>query len=64
MIATFIVVSSIALAAAFTIAWLVKPGFRRQIESPKHNFHDQVQRFDQQCNAAATKSGADSDESE
>jgi len=49
MIAAFIVISSIVLAIAFTIAWIVKPGFREQIESPKYSFQDQVERYNHHC---------------
>ena len=49
MITAIIVISSVVLAAVFTIAWLANPGLRRQIEHPKHCFQDQVQNYDQQC---------------
>ena len=48
MIAAFIVISSIVLAVAFTIAWIVKPEFRKQVESPKYAFQDQVERYNRQ----------------
>jgi hypothetical protein len=49
-------------AAIFIVAWLVKPDFRRQIEHPKHEFQDQVQRYDQQCRAETRSAGVESDE--
>jgi hypothetical protein len=52
MITAIIVISSLVLAAAFTIAWLTNPALRRQIEHPKHCFQDQVQQYNQQCHDA------------
>jgi len=52
MITTIIVISSVLLAAIFTIAWLANPAFRRQIEQPKHCFQDQLQQYNQQCHDA------------
>jgi len=46
MITAIIVISSVALAVLFTIAWLTHPGLRRQIEHPKYSFQDQVQQYD------------------
>ena len=51
MITTVIIAVSLALAAAFSLAWLLMPGLRRQIEDPKHWFQDRVQRYDQACHA-------------
>ena len=50
MITTLIVGASLVLAAAFTLAWLLKPGLREQIEAPKHLFHEQVRQYDQGLN--------------
>ena len=49
MITAIIVISSLLLAAIFTVAWLTNPALRRQIELPKHSFQDQVQQYNQQC---------------
>jgi hypothetical protein len=64
MITTIIVGASLALAAAFALAWLLKPGLREQIEAPKHLFHDQVQQYDRSIETADRSSGGSSDESE
>jgi len=44
-----IVVSVVALAAAFTVAWLVRPDLRDRIERPKHGFLASLERYDRQC---------------
>ena len=63
MISILIVGLSVVFAAAFWLAYLLKPGLRQQIENPKHCFQNQVQHFDQQCHATDTKSnGANSHE--
>lgn len=49
MISAIIIVGSLVLAAAFSLAWLLRPGLRREIERPKHWFQDQVRRYDRQC---------------
>ena len=49
MITAFIVISSVVLGLIFTIAWLLRPGLRRQIESPKHHFQEQIRAYNQQC---------------
>ena len=64
MITTIIVVASLALAAAFTLAWLLKPSLREQIEAPKHLFHDRVRQYDESIEAPRSVSGGSSDESE
>ncbi len=64
MITTIIVVASLALAAAFTLAWLLKPSLRQQIEAPKHLFHDRVRQYDEFIETARSVSGGSSDESE
>jgi hypothetical protein len=46
VITAVIISASLALAAAFSLAWLLVPSLRRQIEDPKHWFQDQVQRYD------------------
>lgn len=69
MISAIIVGASLALAALFVAAWLVKPGFRREVEYPKHDFQDQLRRYDRQCCAERQRSpgtqdtGVESDES-
>ena len=64
MITTIIVVASLVLAAAFTLAWLLKPSVREEIEAPKHLFHDQVRQYDQGLETPRRLSGESSDESE
>ncbi len=49
MITAIIIAASLGLAAAFSLAWLLMPGLRRQIENPKHWFQEQAQRYDQAC---------------
>ncbi len=49
MITAFIVISSVILGLIFTLAWLLRPELRRQIESPKHNFQEQIRAYNQQC---------------
>lgn len=61
MITTIIVLGSLALAAAFTLAWLLKPGLREQIEAPKHLFHDQVRQYDQGLSNRRQTTGGTSD---
>lgn len=64
MVTTIIVGASLALAAAFTLAWLLKPGLREQIEAPKHLFQDQVRQYDQGLNDGRESPGGNSDASE
>lgn len=64
MITTIIVIASLALAAAFSLAWLLKPGLREQIEAPKHLFHDQVRQYDRSVQDARERSEGGSDEPE
>ena len=61
MITTIIVVASLALAVAFTLAWLLKPGLREQIEAPKHLFHDRVRQYDQGLKDDRESPGGNSD---
>jgi hypothetical protein len=49
VITTIIVVGSVALALAFSAAWLLHPALRRRIEDPKHWFAAQVRQHDQAC---------------
>ena len=46
MISTLIVVGALVLAAAFSLAWLLRPALRRQIEEPSHRFAAQAQQYD------------------
>lgn len=64
MITTIIVVASLALAAAFTLAWLLKPALREQIEAPKHLFQERVRQYDRGVEGAGNNSGGGSDEPE
>ena len=58
MIMTIIVVSSVVLAVAFTVAWLTIPGLRRRVEAPKHLFAEQIRQYDQQNTENDTTAGA------
>jgi hypothetical protein len=46
MITDLIVYLSIGLTAIFTIAWAARPDFREWIERPKHQFLENVRRYD------------------
>lgn len=46
MIADLVVWTSVALAAAFCVAWAASPAFRVRIERPKYTFLDAVRRYD------------------
>lgn len=63
MITAVIIVLSIALAAAFAVAWAFRPVFRQQVEHPKHSFREQVQAYDQYCELARKRLEAGADES-
>ena len=55
MITDVIVLSSLGLAAAFCLGWLVWPGMRAWIERPKYHFQANVRRYDRR------RSGEDDD---
>jgi len=61
MVTTIIVITSLALAAAFTLGWLLKPGLRAQIEAPKHFFQERVRQYDQGLENTGEQSGGDRD---
>jgi len=61
MVTTIIVVASLALAAAFTLGWLLKPSLRAQIEAPKHFFQDRVRQYDRGLENSGEQSGGDRD---
>jgi hypothetical protein len=46
VIASIIVFGSIAFAAGFCLAWLVRPEVRAWLETPKHRFQASVRRYD------------------
>ena len=46
MITDIIVYLSTGLAAAFVIAWALRPDFREWIERPKHQFLENVRRYE------------------
>ena len=46
MIATIIVLGSLALAAGFSLAWWLRPALRRQIEAPNRHFAAAARRYD------------------
>jgi hypothetical protein len=47
VIASIIVFGSVAFAAGFCLAWLVRPEVRAWLETPKHRFQASVRRYDQ-----------------
>ncbi len=47
MIATLIVLGALALAVAFSAAWLLRPALRRQIEAPSHRFAARARQYDE-----------------
>jgi len=63
IVTSIVVVASLILAAGFALAWLLAPGFRRQIEDPKRWFANQVQRYDQACFEPAERESEHPDES-
>ncbi|MCB1671034.1 MAG: hypothetical protein R3F41_08380 [Gammaproteobacteria bacterium] len=46
MISTVIVLLSVAMATGFSLAYLLRPDWRQQVEEPKHCFQQQLQRYD------------------
>ena len=46
MITAVVIIASLALVAAFLLAWAFHPALRRQIEEPKHSFGEQVRAYD------------------
>lgn len=64
MIATIVIGGSVALGVAFSAAWLVLPGLRREIERPKHWFADQARQYDRACHELSAQRAAASDESD
>jgi len=64
MITTIIVAASLALAVAFTLAWLLKPQLRAQIEAPKHLFQAQLRQYDRGLEDARDTSGGGADEAD
>jgi hypothetical protein len=49
VISAVVIMVSVALAGAFTLAWLLSRSLREAIERPKHSFQDQLRRYDRQC---------------
>ena len=45
--AAVIVVASVVLAVAFTVAWAVRPGLRAWIERPKHTLDRNLRAYDE-----------------
>ena len=60
MIADIIVIGALAFAAAFTLAWLMRPDLRAWIEKPKHRFQANVREYDRR-DACATPGGREDD---
>jgi len=48
MIFDAVVILSIVMSAAFTLAWLLRPDFRAWVEQPKHVFDAQLRQFDEE----------------
>ena len=48
MMAELVVFGTIALAAAFTLAWVIRGDLRQWLESPKHGFDQNVRRYDRE----------------
>lgn len=46
MMTDLIVFGSVALAAAFIVAWWLRPDLRAWIERPKYEFQDALQDYD------------------
>lgn len=57
MIANIIVFGSLALAAVFVAAWIVRPELRAWLERPKYQFHDAVQGYDRAQHAPTQPEG-------
>jgi hypothetical protein len=49
MISSIVIIGSLLLAALFIVAWVLRPGLRREIERPKHWFQDELRRYDREC---------------
>lgn len=47
MITDIIVISSLALTAAFVLGWFVSPSLRAWIERPKHHFQQALREYDE-----------------
>ena len=48
MISTLVVTITMLMAGCFTLVYLLRPAWRNRIEQPKHYFHEQLQRYDNQ----------------
>ncbi len=57
MIADIIVFGSLALAAVFVAAWIVRPELRAWLERPKYQFQDAVQGYDRAQHAPTQPEG-------
>jgi hypothetical protein len=51
VIATIIVVGSVALAGVFAAVWWLRPALRAQIEAPGQQFAAAARRYDKVCRA-------------
>ena len=45
--AAVIVIASVVLAVAFTIAWALRPGLRAWVERPKHTLARNLRAYDE-----------------
>jgi hypothetical protein len=59
MISAIVIVASLVLAAAFVLAYALRPGLRNEIERPKHWFQDQVRRYDRRLEDEREAPGED-----
>jgi hypothetical protein len=59
VIADIIVIGALAFAAAFTLAWLMRPDLRAWIEQPKHRFQANVRQYDRRDAVASIRAGED-----
>ncbi|MGI9205392.1 MAG: hypothetical protein ACR2Q3_15355 [Woeseiaceae bacterium] len=59
MIAAIIVCVSVLFALVFTLAYLLNPELRDQVERPKHAFQDQLRRYNRQDDNATNTSTSD-----
>jgi hypothetical protein len=64
MMTTIIVGASLAFGVALTLAWLLKPQLRSQIEAPKHLFHDRLRQYDRSVDDAGEATGGRPDEAQ
>jgi len=58
MMATIIILGSVALGTAYALLWWLRPSLRRQIEAPSHRFAADARAYDEaRCPAGAGNAG-------